>query len=236
MIGRSYIPIALLVLIISLNGYYFFIHCGISPNDILSRICSEKTDPILTDPIYQDLVEEYEFLNSRIEEEKVIVFAGDSITKRFNINEFITSQHTILNRGIFSDTTYGLQNRIDTNINNLNLSKIFLMIGYNDIKYRTDDEIIENIKQIVRKLKHSEIYIQTILPVSASRKEENLRIANINNKLQQYCTVNNINFIDLHAIFSDNSCSIREDFTRDGVHPNLTGYKAWARHISQYIK
>lgn len=62
-----------------------------------------------------------------------IVFLGDSITEKIDWHElFHNSHYDILNRGIGSDTISGVINRINTIIN-LKPSKVFLMIGINDI-------------------------------------------------------------------------------------------------------
>lgn len=62
---------------------------------------------------------------------KPIVFLGDSITEKIDWKELF-SKNNILNRGIGSDTISGLINRTDS-IVKLKPSKVFLMIGINDI-------------------------------------------------------------------------------------------------------
>jgi len=57
--------------------------------------------------LYQDLSEEYFYLNKNYDNKKVIVFLGDSITKRFNSDEYFKGT-LVLNRGIPFDTTYGV--------------------------------------------------------------------------------------------------------------------------------
>lgn len=74
------------------------------------------------------LFERYLIMNEYI---NPIVFLGDSITEKIDWRELF-SYPNIVNRGIGSDTITGVNNRIDS-IVKLRPSKVFLMIGINDI-------------------------------------------------------------------------------------------------------
>jgi lysophospholipase L1-like esterase len=64
-----------------------------------------------------------------------IVFLGDSITDFFRVNEFFPGVY-VINRGISGDTTDGVLNRLAESVYELSPSKIFLMIGTNDLGNR----------------------------------------------------------------------------------------------------
>ena len=66
----------------------------------------------------------------------------------------------------------GVKKRLDKNINNLSIDKLFIMIGYNDLEYYTNDDILENIKEIVQKSSARQIYVQSILPVDSTMVEK----------------------------------------------------------------
>jgi len=215
----------LLLILLSFNFYYFFIRRDVGLYYYVHKILYNSTDKILELDIYKDFREEYFYLNKNYSKPK-IVFVGDSITKRFNIQEF-TGNCQIINRGIFFDTTLGLLDRLDANINNLNVDTLFLMIGYNDLLYRTNDDIISNLDLIISKLNANRIYIQSLLPVSSERSDLNDRIIDINKHLKIISSKNNIMFIDLHTHFKTNSNCIRPELTSDGIHPNYLGYKLW---------
>ena len=223
-----------LFFLFTFNIYYFFIRRDVGPAFYIDKFFHRPIDKILELTIYQDLSEEYYLLNKNLKK-KVIVFLGNSITKRFNLQEHFPDL-LIINRGIFSDTTLGIINRLDRNINNLDIYKIFLMIGYNDLKYRTNDEIIDNISYIVSRIKVQYIYVQSILPVDAKRKDINLRIVNLNNRLKDLCKDRGYYYVDLHTHFLNKEGGIYLTYSRDGVHPNVNGYKLWAKIIRPIIK
>jgi hypothetical protein len=110
-----------------------------------------------------------------------IVFVGDSITAWGSFSWlFADSGLEIINRGISGDTTAGLNNRIN-NIIDLSPSKIFLMIGVNDVRnYENLNVIRENYLKIFNTLdgSRSKIYIQSILPTGNSDFNANILILN----------------------------------------------------------
>jgi lysophospholipase L1-like esterase len=199
----------------------------------VQKVFEKKTDKIFEYDIYKDLREEYSYLNKMHNEAK-IVFVGDSITKRFNIQEF-AGDCRIINRAVFFDTTQGLLDRIDVNVNNLNVDIVFLMIGYNDLKFRSDDEIVSNIKLIVSRLKSNTIYIQSLLPVGFDSPDLNNRIVYINNQIMKISNNKNIIYLDLHSYFIASGNYIKPELTRDGVHPNYFGYKLWYSIIDNLL-
>lgn len=216
---------SLCAMLIIFNYYYFFFQKGVGLKHYVIKYLHKPYDNITDNEMYKDLSEEYSYMNKKYEYTKT-VFTGDSITKRFNIQEF-SDNYKIINRGIFSDTTQGLICRLDTNINTLNIDKLFLMIGYNDLEFRTNNEIISNIRIILHKLKSKHIYIQSLLPVGSERIEINDRIIKINEQLKQMSNGNTIDYIDLHSHFKTTQNYMKPELTIDGIHPNFSGYKLW---------
>ncbi len=101
------------------------------------------------------------------------------------------------------------------------------MIGYNDLRYRTNVEIIHNIKQILLRSKANQTYIQSLLPVSSDNNEINDRIIALNNQLKTIAIDKGYIYIDLHSHFVSDNNGIKPELTRDGTHPNYFGYKLW---------
>ncbi|MBI5307203.1 MAG: hypothetical protein HZB37_02395, partial [Planctomycetes bacterium] len=194
-------------------------------------------DLIQKDPYYLKMIDEYLHLNRSHGEGAVDVFIGDSITKGFNICEFESkNMHPILNRGIDSDTTDGLLRRIDDNLNNLSIDKVFLLIGYNDIDQRSNGEIVSNIKKILSISKAKRKYVQSILPVSSRMDLKNSRILEINRSIAEMSKQEGYVFIDLHTYFGNESKSgINPSLTYDGMHLNYFGYKLWYDLIKNHL-
>lgn len=232
--NRKYICFCFTIFLFSFNVYYFLIRRGVGPNYYFNQIVYGPKDNVIELPIYQDLSEEYNLLNSRYEKRKVIVFIGDSLTKRLNLSEFFPGT-LILNRAIFSDTTLGVINRLNTNVNNLDIEKLFLMIGYNDLKYRTNAEIIRNIFYILSHIRARKIYLQSLLPVNVKRKHDNERIAQLNTELRNLAANSGYYYIDLHSRFLDKKGGLATNYSHDGVHLNASGYQLWCDIIKSMV-
>jgi len=177
-------------------------------------------------PEYRDQVDQYEYLNQKLKVGADVVFIGDSLTKRFNVEEYFHG-HFVLNRGICSDTTVGLLKRLDRNLNNLKMNKLFLLIGYNDLEYRSNAEILSNITLILERIRAKNICVQSLLPVDSKRGDINLRIKEMNGNLQKLCFYKGIEYIDLYRYFNDEKGGLSEKYLIDGIHLNGAGYRLW---------
>jgi lysophospholipase L1-like esterase len=179
---------------------------------------------------------------SEKENQNAIVFLGDSLTDNYDwCEEF--QNYNIQNRGISSDTTDGVLNRLDSIINE-KPKKIFLMIGINDLgNGKQNDYIINNYNIILEKIKKGSpdtiIYIESILPVnkslSGSAMADNNKIIDLNKKLQQLQS-NNVIYINIFNSLTTNDNELNKDLTYDGVHLNGQGYGIWVNIIKDYVQ
>jgi lysophospholipase L1-like esterase len=229
----KFIFIAFIVLFV-FNIYYFFAKRSVGPLYYLEKIFQTDNDNILEKSVYQSLSQEYSVLNKNYKRKDVIVFLGDSITKRFNLDE-ISDTDYLLNRGIFYDTTLGVLKRLNSNVNNLNIKMLFIMIGYNDLKYRDNQRILENIGNILSKARASKVIVQSLLPVDSKRKLINQRIVRLNKQIQLIAQKKGYLYIDLHSKFVTNQGGINKRYSLDGTHPNIEGYKLWYSIIKPYL-
>ncbi|MGI5900384.1 MAG: GDSL-type esterase/lipase family protein [Christensenellales bacterium] len=122
-----------------------------------------------------------------------------------------------------------------------NISKVFIMLGTNDIKEDHDD-IIDKYKTLVGRIKDAvpgvTVYIQSVLPMT-SRKEDsqmsNRRIDSFNEKLARMCSSLNLNYIDVASSFKDSNGSLRSSYSSDDyVHISKEGYQVWVDVLRDY--
>ena len=99
-------------------------------------------------PYYNDKKSLFEILPKT---NRSIIFIGDSITDGCEWSELLQNPN-IKNRGIGSDTTYGVLKRLD-NIIQSEPEKVFLMIGINDLgRGESVSEITSNYDKILERL------------------------------------------------------------------------------------
>jgi len=172
-----------------------------------------------------------------------IVMVGNSITEGTDWRRLL-GDTTIINRGISGDVTFGVLNRLKE-ITDRKPSKLFLLIGVNDLSRNTPDEvIIENIFSIVNKI-HSQspgtaIYIQSILPQNESFKnlhkafrEKGEHVKTINAQLKKYDKKLKYTYIDLYSNFLDTEGRMDAKLTYDGLHLSAAGYDRWVEILKK---
>lgn len=177
-----------------------------------------------------------ELFNSMSHSKKDIVFLGNSITFWTDWSELVKSKH-LKNRGIPGDVTFGVLKRLDEVING-KPAKVFILIGINDLGRNIPDSIIlRNYERMVSRIKAgspaTRIYLQTILPTNESfnklkhlyKKEAS--ISYINSKMKEMAIRKKVVFVDLHSHFADDQGRLKKEYTWDGVHLTLAGYRKW---------
>lgn len=178
-----------------------------------------------------------------------IVFFGDSITYGYNIKEFF-DDHYVVNSGINGDQTTDLLDNIDKRLYEYNPSKVFLLIGINDIyKNRDEKEIVDNIRKIVKQIKlkrkNTEIFVESVYPINRNAEEptsmfknENLTneaVISLNKRIQKLCKEENITYINVFASLADDDGSLKKVYTKDGVHLTDLGYHKVTNILKKYL-
>jgi lysophospholipase L1-like esterase len=166
-----------------------------------------------------------------------IMMVGNSITELTNWKKLLKDS-SVINRGISGDVTFGVINRME-DIVKRKPSKVFILIGINDLSRNTPDEVIlENLFTIVSKIRkgspNTEIFVQSILPTNESFKNfipaftgEDVHITTINAQLKRYADRMKYHFIDLHAKFLGKDGNMDPQYATDGLHLNKLGYQHW---------
>lgn len=176
-----------------------------------------------------------------------IVFAGDSITDRYNLNKYYQyDDKIVVNSGISGYQTKNVIARFYNLIEQHEADKVFLLIGTNDIGAYVDrDEVVQNIKQIFEDTKEvnpkAKLYYQTIYPVNRNLNDglggrNNKDIKYINEKMKSYCEKHNITYLDVYSVLKDEDDNLAEKYTLDGLHLNDDGYDAVTNYLKKYVE
>ena len=165
-----------------------------------------------------------------------VVFLGDDTTEGLNFQTLLPSMQ-VLNRGIASDTTAGVLNRIGE-IVSLQPSKLFLLIGANDISEGlTTQTIADNVRKIIAEVKEytpkTAIYIQGLIP-SRSRERPNDKVRALNNELKFIAMENDCKYIDLNPLFMVNG-KLNWDYSLDGLHLTNPAMAKWMEYLQPYF-
>lgn len=118
-----------------------------------------------------------EILEKDLRKQDNIVFLGDSITDYYPIDSIFTDL-PIVKSGVSGYTTDDILKRMDSMVYQYNPTKVFILIGTNDINSEDDkkEDTINKIKEIVEKIKKkrkkAKIYLESIYPVNKNKSKE----------------------------------------------------------------
>ena len=174
-----------------------------------------------------------------------IVFLGDSITAFYDLEKYFPDE-PVVNSGVGENTTDDILEDMKNRVYQYNPSKVFLLIGTNDLQNgKTPEEIFDNIKRIVEGIQENrpkaKIYLESISPVNhnfernGAQNRQNEDIKEINEKIKKYCTDEHLTYIDLYSALEDENGDLRAEYTTEGLHLSEEGYAVVTETIEKYL-
>lgn len=187
--------------------------------------------------------------------EKVVdnnyLFLGDSITEQYDLKEYY-EDYPVVNSGVSGDYTSSIVKDMKKRVYDYNPSKVFLLIGINDLRKGNDvSEIVSNTKEIIELIKenrpYSEIYLESIYPINKTDddkisdsvkniKFDNEKIIEVNDLLKDLAKDEKITYVDLYNKLIDDDGNLNISYTKDGLHISSEGYECITKELMKYIK
>ena len=167
-----------------------------------------------------------------------IVFLGDSITNYVDFHKYLPS-YRIINMGIAGDTTSGVLRRLNEVIA-FEPSKLFLMIGINDICDGIETApIVRSIRKILERVQarspKTKIYLQSVFPVRLTDPRINPEVRALNTSLKSLSEAMDWTFVDLYPLLLADDGELAEEYTVDGLHLSDSAMSKWMSFIKQYL-
>lgn len=225
------ILIAILIIVVIL-GFIFFCVFSVS-----SLINNKKNDekPV---KVVETIVDEN------------ILFLGDSITEMYHLDDYYEDYH-VVNSGVGGNTTQDILDDMEGRVYRYNPSKVFLLIGTNDMcldKYK--DDIPEHIQEIIslikKNRKYAKIYIESIYPINNTDDDKinhkhvsdrtNEHIKELNKEIKKIAKEEGITYINMYDILVDEDNQLNIDYTDEGLHISEKGYDVITNELLKYIK
>jgi len=206
----------------------------------------DERDPVMAPP--QTARVDSEFFDDA-------VFVGDSVTLKLSYYaassgklgdaQFLTRgsygvAHAVMDTMLL--TYQGKDMAVEDAISATGASKVFLMLGMNDIGLYGIDATIENWDLLIQRIQKScpnvTIYIQSMTPIWTGGETGDLTNANMdsyNEKLKNFANNNDIDFIDVAPYMKDATGGMATRYCSDEyVHVTDLGAAAWIRVLKAY--
>jgi lysophospholipase L1-like esterase len=171
-----------------------------------------------------------------------IIFLGDSITEMGDWKK-VLNDSTVINRGIAGAVTRSVLRRLK-DITDRNPSKVFILLGINDIGRGIPDGVIAGnylkiIGEIHNKCPKTIIYVHSVLPVNPGlpqfprRYYKHEQILALNKLLSSHAKEGNYKYVDIFPLFADGKGLLGSQYTYDGIHLKQPAYPIWVDYLRE---
>lgn len=118
--------------------------------------------------------------------------------------------------------------------------KVYILLGINELGWYNDQRFYNCYAQLIDLVRaaqpDAQIYLQTLLPVTAEKSEshewlKNEKIAVYNDLIAQLAGEKGVYLVDAHAALADENDAPPADESVDGVHLTKAGYQRWADYL-----
>jgi len=191
--------------------------------------------------------EENKLVAMPTEGEKRVVFMGNSITEGWiRIDPGFFSGKPYINRGISGQTTPQMLVRFKPDVINLKPVVVVILAGINDIAGNTGPSTLEMIEDNlssmaeIAKTNGVEVVLSSVLPAYDFPWHPGLepaeKVVKLNGWIKNYAMSHNCIYLDYFTPMSDEKYALKAEYTLDGVHPTLAGYKIMEPLVTEAIQ
>ncbi|HEY9834553.1 MAG TPA: GDSL-type esterase/lipase family protein [Stenomitos sp.] len=168
---------------------------------------------------------------------RLAILLGDSLSLWFPSQRLPGSQ-LWLNQGISGENSGQIRQRLSA-FSQTQPETIYVLAGINDLRQGVrDDVILNNLRQIVQRLRQNhpraQVVLQSILPARLNAIS-NERIRNLNQQIAGIAQREGAGYLNLHPLFTDEQGEMRQELTTDGIHLSHQGYEVWQEAL-QYAE
>lgn len=180
----------------------------------------------------------YAEANKKITKRPKAVLMGNSITEGWaEFDAEWLNAHNLVGRGISGQVSSQMLVRFHQDVISLKPECTVIMCGINDIGLNQGvikiENIMGNIISMVELAKANKIkpYLCSATPAAnigwrPEVKNAPEQINELNKLIKAYAKANKITYIDYYsALVAEDGVSLKKEYARDAVHPNLAGYK-----------
>ena len=185
-------------------------------------------------------IKRYQAANSKVAApapgEKRVVYMGDSITDFWiNIDSAFFAGKPYLDRGISGHTTGQMLVRFREDVINLKPSVVVILAGINDIAENNGpsklEDVFGNLVSMVElaRANHIKVVLSSVMPAFAFPWRQAInpvpKVKELNEMLKAFADKNHVVYLDYFTAMADDRRGLPINLSKDGVHPNLEGYR-----------
>lgn len=198
----------------------------------------DTAQPEITE-YYQRMVSFHSRMDGNVPQ-NAILFIGDSAIQGLGVSAIAPSS---VNYGIGNDTTVGVLQRLPVYKSINKAAAIVLFIGFNDMKFRTNEAILHNISEIIQQIPNNvPVIFSSLLSPDEKVRDPNQswkkRIHSLNEEIKTLTrTSKNLFFLDMDPLLINTQGNLKEEYhVGDGLHLNSKGNAIWIMELKKTLK
>lgn len=191
--------------------------------------------------------DKYAEANSKVTKSPLVVFMGDSITEYWvDQDPAFFSDNDYIGRGISGQTSSKMLARFHRDVIELHPKAVVISCGTNDVAKNngriTLDNVVTQIMSMVDLARQNDIVplVVSVPPCDFffwRREVEHPAgtIIELNRKIKAYCDQAGVPYVDYHSAMAAEDGSMNPEYSKDGCHPVIEGYKVMEKIITPAI-
>lgn len=168
--------------------------------------------------------------------ENRVVFMGNSITEGWvKMDSAFFAERSYIGRGISGQTTPQMLIRFKADVIHLQPKVVVILAGTNDIAGNTGPSTLEMIEDNlssmaeIAKANNIKVVLSSVLPAYDYPWRTGLqpaeKIITLNKWIKNYAAEHDCVYLDFFSSLVDSRNGMKTEYSQDGVHPDLAGYK-----------
>ena len=202
---------------------------------------ADAADALLGEPVPESAAADESYFDDAI-------FIGDSLTDGLAAYELLPREQVLADTGINPQTILtrecigeeGSEQTVVEAAAALDPAKIYIMLGSNGVAFLNFDDIIGWYGELIDALQadhpDAEIYVQSILPVTADKHLEqelltNERITELNGMIAEMAAEKGCFYLNVSEAVADENGCLPDELSADGMHFGVSTYRVWLDYL-----
>jgi len=211
-------------------------------------VAAEEHDAIKPVPRQGGWMTRHQSFNKRVAQGNVdLVFIGDSITQGWEgagkgVWARFYGKRNAVNLGIGGDRTQHVIWRLDhDNVKNISPQAAVVMIGTNNSRNNTPEQIAEGVavivKQLRTKLPETKILLLAVFPRGADKNDKLRQVNEKTNAIfKKLADGTHVHYLDIGSKFLQDDGTLTREIMPDLLHLSEKGYTIWAESMEPTLK
>lgn len=231
-----------LIIIVYILCIHIFLGIILFKSDFIERVQNKlgigTKLPIELTEYYHSMVTFHSRIDGNVPRNATI-FIGDSAIQGLCVSAITPLS---VNYGIGNDTTVGVLQRISVYESINRAAAVVIFIGFNDMKFRTNNDILSNYASIAQKIPQNvPIIINSLISPDENVRDpkqcwkERIQALNLGLKTLT-STAENLFYVNVNQLLRDDQGNLKKDYhVGDGLHLNSKGNEMWINALQKKL-